>query len=160
MKKINTSNTDPEYWERQLEKFGLGIVQPMTDNSEGEMAEVDQKMRGNMGSNVGHFTPDGLKNYQITKVRKIERKIPEWTLSDKGVQRVLLLAFPNLKTSFKQSKKAGRWARIIHLYYRMKQPSQIVAKELKMKESTLKTTLRNIRRVAKGLTVSGTRRHP
>ena len=160
-------------WERILRERGLGVYQPMTDNSEGEMASVEHKAstKGREGGrgrgNDLDFVKlrskldgsDGfMEGHQITKVRAMTREIPEWSLSNAEVQRVLLTAFPNLKTRFRQGKRAGRWARIIYLYYRMNLPRQIVAKEMKMGEDTLKTTIRNISRVANGLTVMGGKR--
>lgn len=162
-------NKAQEKYERRLEKNGLGIYQPMTDNSEGELAEVGSGSAS--PSNIDALvklrkTVDGndifMDGHQITKYRRMwDREIPEWAMSNAEVQRIVLSAFPKLKDNPRQAKKAGRWVRIIYLYYRMKQPHQIVAKEMKMKESTLTSTIRNISRVARGLTVMGKeRRHP
>lgn len=155
-------------WDRILAKKGLSICQPIVDNSEGEMAEFDQKTYAN-NNVVNHGSPsdarridrnrlrgkvDGsdlfMSAHQIKKVRTREREVPVWVLSDAEVQKVLLRSFPNLNTNLKQRKAAGRWARIIHLYYRMKRPNSQVAKEMGVTVNALKMTLKGIRRVARG----------
>lgn len=157
-------------WEKKLQHYGLGIDQPMTDNSDGELEQASS-----MPSVRGEKHPDHARlrtkidssdqflegGFEVKAIRSLEREIPEWALSNKEVQRVLMTAFPKLSLIEKSRKarkrinKAGRWMRIIHLYYRMGLPKQIVAKELKMREGTLDTTLRNINRVERGLTVRG-----
>lgn len=60
------------------------------------------------------------------------RKIPVWALDDTQVQILLLRCFPSLKTVPEQRAKAARWARIIHLYYRMGYTAAKTADELGM----------------------------
>jgi hypothetical protein len=91
-----------------------------------------------------------MNAFQITKTRTMEREIPAWTLNDKEVQKVLLRAFPRLRTDNKAAICAGRWMRLIHLYYRVQMPNFQVAKEMNMSLNVVKTTLSHIRRVAKG----------
>lgn len=163
-------------WEKKLQKLGLGVYQPMTDNSEGELAEVDS-----MSSNTKN--PDHARlrtmmdgsdqflngGFEIKSVRTIDREIPEWAVNDKEVQRILKTAFPKLSLKHPTSKKekvefkkriakAGRWARIIYLYYRMELPRQIVAKEMGLSEPSIKSALQHINNVAKGLTARGNKR--
>ncbi len=88
--------------------------------------------------------------HQIKKIRTRERIIPPWVLNDKEVQKVLSRAFPHLKTNPASQKAAGRWARVIHLYYRMQMSNSHVTKEMGMNLNTLKMVLKAIRRVAKG----------
>lgn len=166
-------------WEKILQAKGLGIYQPMTDNSEGELADVPIKRVKGGDANSTDFAKlreivDGgdlfMGGFQITKVRTVEREIPEWALNNARVQEILKSSFKGLdlsepktfaekKKQKKRIRRAGRWARIIYLYYRMGLPRQIVAKELGMGEGTLKSTLRNIERAARGLTAnSGTAR--
>jgi hypothetical protein len=163
-----------EKWEKKLQKLGLGVDQPMTDNSEGELAEV-QPFTATNTRNPDHARlrtmMDGndffLKGgFEIKKIRSLERNTPSWALNNTKTQQIILTAFPKLtlnppkgqkakKAHQKRIEKAGRWVRIIYLYYRMELPRPIVAKELGMSESTLRSTLRNILRVSQGLTVSG-----
>jgi hypothetical protein len=136
-------------WEKRLKKLGLGVYQPMTDNSEGETApttggETDayaQLRTGIDGSDLF------MEAFQITKVRTIQREIPEWALSNRKVQQILKTAFPRMTY---KDKRAGRWARIIYLYYRMELPRQIVAREIGITEAHLNRTLQAINWVAAG----------
>jgi len=102
-----------------------------------------------------------MGGHEIKKIRKLqERELTgqkiEWAFNNKRVREILLLAFPNLNINEAQRRKAGRWARVIYLYYRMGLPRQIIEKETRMSEGALKTLLRNINRVAQGLRADGT----
>lgn len=161
-------------WERILAKQGLGNYQPMTDHSGGKMAEVEaeagsrpsRSMIGGLAYLRGKI--DGsdqfMDGHQITKVRKMDRKIPEWALNDKEVRRILLTVFPKMSQDTKigksQRKRAGKWMRLIHLYYRMRQPKQIVAKEMRIGQVLLTRWIQKMSYVARGLNVNGKpRRH-
>jgi len=89
-------------------------------------------------------------SHQIKKIRTRERDIPEWTLNDADVRKVLLRAFPGLRKKKSVARSAGRWLRLIHLYYRMQMPNSQVAKEMKESLSAIKSMLVSIRRVARG----------
>jgi hypothetical protein len=88
--------------------------------------------------------------HQIKKIRTREREIPEWTLDDAEVRKVLLRAFPGLRTSQKQAIRAGRWMRLIHLFYRVQLSNSQVAREMGESLNATKMTLKSIRRVARG----------
>ena len=163
-------------WEKRLKKAGLGIVQPMTDNSDGEMGEVPLKPHANSrvlnhaAAGEQHRidmarlrnTVDGsegfMEGHQITKVATKERVVPEWAMSNKEVQRILLMAFPKLATNPRQRKSAAIYTRIIYLYWRMKLPVTIVGREMGMDKVTLDRKIQILNRLAKGLTPSGTPR--
>ena len=54
------------------------------------------------------------------KTRSHEREAPAWAIDDQKIQAILLRSFPNLKTpESKDAERAGRWMRVIHLYFRM-----------------------------------------
>lgn len=108
-----------------------------------------------------------MRAHQIKKIRTRERDIPAWTLNDAEVRKVLLRAFPSMRNSrvsipLRPSKKksrqasrsiaqrAGRWMRIIHLYYRVQMSNSQIAKEMNEKLNAVKMTLKSIRRVARG----------
>jgi hypothetical protein len=153
-------------WERILKTRGLGIVQPMTDNSEGEMAQVELSERSLHGDGKDTRKWDKLRGkidgsdgfmggHQITKIRSMEREVPEWSLNDSEVQRILLLAFPKLQTRPRQRARAGMYARIIHLYWRMKLPQTIVAREMGISEMLLRRKIQTVARLARGLDNKG-----
>jgi DNA-directed RNA polymerase specialized sigma24 family protein len=91
-----------------------------------------------------------MSAHQIKKIRTRERDIPAWTLNNKEVQKVLLRAFPNLQNSRRMAARAGRWMRLIHLYYRVQMSNSQVAKEMGVNLNTVKMALKAIRRVARG----------
>lgn len=119
-----------------------------------------QKLRRRMDGD------DGFMNaHQIKKIRTREREIPAWTLNDKEIRKVLLRAFPGLYRNYSSKPKrvgrsrqasrtlaqrAGRWTRIIHLYYRVQMSNSQVAKEMGETLNAIKMTLKSIRRVANG----------
>ena len=149
-----TQNKLEAKWERRLKKAGLGIVQPMTDHSEGEsqlnMAGSQNEMlvlRNKLGGS-DRF----MEAHQITKIRSMDREIPDWVFNNKEVQRVVLTSFPRLETRPRQRAKAAQWVRLIYLYYRMGLPMQVVAKELNVDKSLVKRWLLSINRAEKGLT--------
>jgi hypothetical protein len=56
---------------------------------------------------------------------------PEWVRNDAAVRAVLLRAFPKWNTNPTQHERAGRWARIINLYFILGYPASRVAMELR-----------------------------
>jgi hypothetical protein len=86
-------------WEKRLEKHGLGVDQPMTDNSKGELAEFKKLRAGDDYSHL-RMMMDGsdrfMEAFEIKSIRSLDRPIPEWALSNKEVQRVLMTSFPKL----------------------------------------------------------------
>lgn len=106
-----------------------------------DMARLRKKMDGNEGFMSAH---------QIKTIRTRERDIPSWALNDKEVRTVLLRSFPKLRTNNRQAIHAGRWMRLIHLYYRVQMSNSQVAKEMGMTLNAVKMALKSIRRVARG----------
>lgn len=98
-----------------------------------------------------------MNSHQIKKIRTMEREIPTWTLNDKEVRVVLLRAFPNLHKDRAAAKQAGRWTRLIHLYYRVQMSNSQVAKEMGEGLNRTKMTLKSIRRVARGRRADNTK---
>ena len=141
-------------WEKRLKKGGLGIVQPLTDNSEGEIQlsmgthDDDLFILRNKIDSGDRF----MQAHQITKVRSKEREIPDWVFDNKEVQRVVLTSFPKLKVHALQKAKAARWVQLIYLYYRMGLPLQVVAKEMSVSKPLIKRWLQSINRAERGLT--------
>jgi hypothetical protein len=145
-------------FEKRLTKLGLGIEQPMTDNSEGEMAEVDGAVRGldiYMQLRKKVDGSDGfMEAHQIAAIRatpaKRDREANKWVFLDSEVQKAILRSFPDWRKNSRHRKAAGRWARLIQLYYRMEMPIQLVAKEMGLTKNAAKMLLKGIRRVSSG----------
>jgi hypothetical protein len=77
-----------------------------------------------------------------------KRRKAKWAMNDDAVQALLLQTFPKLETSESQRRRAGRWARIIQLYYRLGLSYGHTAAEMKVTTRYVRTLLRNIRRAA------------
>jgi hypothetical protein len=100
--------------------------------------------------------PFMVGGHQKSHLRTKERKVPEWTKNNKKTQQVLLRSFPKLRTDLKQRLQAARWARIIHLYFRMQYTYRQVAAELEMPPRAVDSMIRSIKRVAAGRRANGT----
>ena len=93
--------------------------------------------------------------HQILVIRSVKKVIPSWAKSDAKIRKILLRSFPKLKTDKKQAMAAGRWARVIHLYFRMGQTRGQIAGEMGLNYATTDTMIRNIKRAAAGFRANG-----
>ena len=78
--------------------------------------------------------------FHITKSRtnSKRRRVPDWAKDDARVRELLLKSFPYLHTNATHRQRAGRWMRVIQLYFRMKKSSTETAVE--MNESVVPDT--------------------
>jgi hypothetical protein len=74
------------------------------------------------------------------------RKDAAWTLDDDQVKALLQRVFPRLALDERERERAGRWARIIHLYYRLGYSYGDAAAELKIPMHTVRNVLARMRR--------------
>lgn len=88
--------------------------------------------------------------FQVRTARSYTRKPQIWANSSLEIQKVLLTAFPKQATSPTQRIRAGRWARAIHLYFRLGYTYSQVAVELSMKPRLVSRMLYRIKRVQQG----------
>jgi hypothetical protein len=93
--------------------------------------------------------------HRIVKLRQRRRVIPEWTRSNEKIKEVLLRSFPLLETDPKQRSGAARWARIIHLFFRLQYTYRQTAAELGMTFYAVRQATIYIRRVAAGIWSNG-----
>lgn len=84
------------------------------------------------------------------------RKNAAWAASDAEVQALLANAFPKWKTDENQRKRAGRWARVIHLYFRSGMSYGDVAAEMNLPKRHVEYLVRSIYRVHAGRRANGT----
>lgn len=82
----------------------------------------------------------------------------DWASNFKLIQKILLTAFPKLQTDSRQRYRAGRWARIIELYFRMGLSYSEVAEEIKENKGAVKTLIRSIQRRSRGEPAAGTKK--
>jgi hypothetical protein len=94
--------------------------------------------------------------HQIVGPRRRKRSVPAWARSNEKIKAILLRSFPKLKTHPGQRVRAARWARIIHLYFRMQWTYTQVAEELVMKPANLHNMTTSIRRAAAGKRANNT----
>ena len=94
--------------------------------------------------------------HRIVRPRTYKRDIPKWAMSDTKVRSLLLNAFPKLATSDNQREAAGRWATVIHLYFRIGYTRGQIADELDTTTERVKGVIRSIYRVAEGRRANGT----
>ena len=87
------------------------------------------------------------------------RKKAKWAYDDAAVQKLLLRAFPKLSMDKKHRERAGRWARLIQLYYRSGLSSGAVATEMKISRENVRGLLRSIRRAAAGMPCNGSAKY-
>lgn len=96
-----------------------------------------------------------LSGHQIHAISRPERQIPDWMNSDEQVRAFLLRVFPKLAESSRQRASAGRWLRVIHLYFRGSYNASEVAEEIGISYRAVKSLVRSIRRVSMGLAANG-----
>lgn len=83
------------------------------------------------------------------------RKNADWAKSDKKVQKLLLRVFPKMLTDDKQRKRAGRWLRVIQLYFRYGYSYGDTAAEIGEKKKFVQDVLCRINRALQGLPCDG-----
>jgi len=93
--------------------------------------------------------------HQIITINRPRRKTPSWMKSDEEVRKFLLYAFPKFATDKKQRASAGRWLRIIQLYFRGKYNAREVSEEIGISYMAVKSLVRSIRRVSVGRRANG-----
>lgn len=92
-----------------------------------------------------------LSSHQILKTKRPKKKIPEWVVNDKKTQNLLLRSFPLMKSNLKQRTQAGRWARVINLYYKRQWSRGQIAAELHLTYAAVDSIIRALKRAAAGL---------
>lgn len=163
MKKINNpdvNNVKPEYWEKVLASHGLGIDQPLTDNSDdmgithspGTIKDDFRFLRQSFDGDDRFMNAHEIKK---ARVSNRDRIIPEWTQNDQCVREILRTVFPKLQSSELQKKRAGRWTRFIYFYYRLRLPPSIITKEMGMTVKAMEMLILTLNRVSRGLTRHG-----
>lgn len=109
------------------------------------MSRDHDQLRQSLDGNDSFMT-----GFQIGQAKTYKKKIPKWVNNNPEIQKILLSAFPKLRTDQKQRAAAARWANVIHYYYRLLYTYVQTAEELSMKLETVRNILRRINRVSKG----------
>ena len=83
------------------------------------------------------------------------RKNAEWAKSDKKVCELLLRVFPKMTDNKCQRERAGKWLRVIQLYYRSVFYYGDTAIEMNEKKSFVNNVLNRIRKALQGRPCDG-----
>src|ERR1700676_886948 len=114
------------------------------------MTKTHDQIRKSVDGNDSFMT-----GFQIGQLKTYKRKIPLWVNSDKEIQKILLSAFPKLKTDSRQRTRAARWANVIHFYFRLRYTASQIADELGFKPSVVYDIVFRIKRAAAGQKANG-----
>ena len=109
--------------------------------------DTSRELRGKLDSDDSFMTG----GHQILKIRRPRKPVPSWATNNKKVQDLLIRVFPRMKESPKQRVRAGRWARVIHLYFNQRWSRGQIANEMGISYMAAETLIRSIKRAAKGL---------
>lgn len=93
-----------------------------------------------------------MSGHQVVRSREsigITRRIPAWTSDDAAVRSLLLGAFPLLASDPRQRARAGRWMRIIQMYFRSKMAYPEIMAEMGTSQNVIKMLLRSITRASR-----------
>jgi hypothetical protein len=107
-------------------------------------------------SGSDHFMRNG---HQIINSNRAfagpRRKNAEWALDDGFVQALLLKAFPKLRTDEKQRERAGRWVRVINLYFKSGMSFGQAAEEMGLPKRKVEGVIRSVHRAVSGRRADG-----
>ena len=96
-----------------------------------------------------------LKGFQIHQIRREIKDVPEWARRDDSIQKLLLDAFPKLHINSLQRQRAGRWLRIIRLFYQQGWSEGDIAEELGETTNHVNNTILRMTLVSKGMRADG-----
>lgn len=99
-----------------------------------------------------------MVGHQVKRIRSRHdgRKVPAWSTNDEAVRKLLLRSFPKLATNDLQRRRAGRWMRVIQLYFRSKRSRREVAEDMGESENVIRMLVRSIKLAQKGWRTNGT----
>lgn len=93
--------------------------------------------------------------HQILKIRRPKKKIPDWVNDNQKIKEMLFRAFPKMISNSNQRKRAGRWARVINLYFKQQWSRGQIAEELDWTYCAVDQAIRGIKRAAEGRRFDG-----
>jgi hypothetical protein len=100
-----------------------------------DSAAVMKGLRAVFDSNSQFISGHQIKRVSTLNERK---KVPAWALEDESIRKLLLFCFPKLLSNDVQRKRAGRYLRIIQLFFRSKKSRREVAEELGESENVIR----------------------
>jgi DNA-directed RNA polymerase subunit RPC12/RpoP len=91
--------------------------------------------------------PSELGTIHKVRTRKYERQVPLWALDDKKLGAVLRKVFPRLDNDDTQRESAGRWLRIVYLFFRANAWAKAIAISLGCSVRAVESVIRRAREV-------------
>lgn len=93
-----------------------------------------------------------MRGVQFHKARTNsgKRHVPSWANDDKRVQQIILRSFPQWRTNEDQKRDAGRWAMVIHWYFKCKMSYVETAHKMNADPEAIHSIIRSISRAAAG----------
>jgi hypothetical protein len=107
---------------------------------------ISKQLRKKLGS---------AKGYQILKIRRPRKKVPDWVNDEDFIRALLLKSFPGMFEKTRERARAARWVRIIYLYFRLGWSRGQIAEEFQETYSSVDSAIRGILRVARGTRCDG-----
>jgi hypothetical protein len=98
-------------------------------------------------------TADGM---QILTASEEEIEFPEWAKTDEGIRNIISTAFPKMNSSALQRSRAGRWARVLYLYYKLRWSFSDIAEEMNVETKVVRNILWRSVLVGQGKKANGT----
>jgi hypothetical protein len=96
-----------------------------------------------------------MRGFLLGQMKRYKRKRPLWANNDAKVKKILLSAFPKMKTDAKQCTAAVRWWNVINLYFWNCWTAREVAEELNVPTVIVRGLVRRVQLAAKGCRTSG-----
>ena len=122
----------------------------------GNLRDTSRELRDLGFSGTDQFMQGG---HQIINSNRAnagpKRKNADWAADDRIVQYLLLSVFRKLTTDQKQRERAGRWMRVIQLYFRSGLSYGDVAAEMNLPKRTVEYLVRSIHRTRIGRRADG-----
>src|SRR4051812_49037735 len=84
--------------------------------------------------------------YVVKKTRRYKRPVPAWAQDNQVIRSMLLKAFPKIASGDpRERQRAGRWSRVIYLYFQSGMSYSEVAEEMDESLESIKGILRALR---------------
>ena len=114
------------------------------------MSNEDRDTFGELRNRYFDGSEPFMHGHQIMRVRESKKVVPAWANDRRKIQRTILRAFPKMNTDPKERARAGRWARVVYLYYIANLSRRGVAVETGLSAAMVHDILTRVRRAATG----------
>ena len=95
------------------------------------------------------------EGHQIIKIRRPKKRIPTWVYDFEQIKKILLRCFPKLQYNLRQRNRAGKWVRVINLYFRQNWSRGQIADEMDLQYKTIDRMIERIKKAGEGQRTDG-----